>query len=118
MQPNEFAIIIDNNHSLFPIFIVSRFSYFIVLFIFIFVSQDSQNESIKHKETLANELTCLREELKKIVDDRDRVQGRLNAVIEERENYIKFKYETYSKLDKLAIKTEALEVCFLLCRHL
>ncbi|XP_004504898.1 kinesin-like protein KIN-14C isoform X2 [Cicer arietinum] len=71
--------------------------------------KDSQNESIKHKETLANELTCLREELKKIVDDRDRVQGRLNAVIEERENYIKFKYETYSKLDKLAIKTEALE---------
>jgi kinesin family protein C1 len=76
-----------------------------------FLSQDSQSEAIKHKEMLANELTCLREELKKITEDRDRIQGQLNAVILEREKYIKFKYETYSKLDKLAIKTEALEVC-------
>jgi hypothetical protein len=61
---------------------------------------------------LASELTCLREELKKITEDRDRIQGQLNAVILEREKYIKFKYETYSKLDKLQIKTEALEDCF------
>jgi len=55
------------------------------------------------------------EELKKITDDRDRLQGKLNDVMLEREKYIKFKYETYSKLDKLASKTEALEVrCFIL----
>ncbi|KAK2437027.1 kinesin protein KIN-14N [Trifolium repens] len=71
--------------------------------------KDSQSEAIKHKEMLASELTCLCEELKKITEDRDRIQGQLNAVILEREKYIKFKYETYSKLDKLAIKTEALE---------
>ncbi|GAU46930.1 hypothetical protein TSUD_85300 [Trifolium subterraneum] len=71
--------------------------------------KDSQNEATKHKEMLANELACLREELKKITEDRDRIQGQLNAVILEREKYIKFKYETYSKLDKLAVKTEALE---------
>ncbi|XP_024636850.1 kinesin-like protein KIN-14D isoform X2 [Medicago truncatula] len=64
--------------------------------------KDSQNEAIKHKE-------MFREELKKITDDRDRLQGKLNEVMLEREKYIKFKYETYSKLDKLASKTEALE---------
>jgi hypothetical protein len=34
---------------------------------------------------LANELTCLREEVKKVTEDRDRIQGQLNAVILERE---------------------------------
>lgn len=68
---------------------------------------------------LAKEITFLREELKKIMDDRDRLQGQLNAVMLEREKYIKFKYETYSKLDKLASKTEALEVgCFILSSYL
>ncbi|KAL5054430.1 hypothetical protein RYX36_035112 [Vicia faba] len=71
--------------------------------------KDSHSEAIKHKEMLANEVICLREELKKIMDDRDRLQGQLNAVMLEREKYIKFKYETFSKLDKLASKTEALE---------
>ncbi|KAI5386311.1 kinesin-like protein KIN-14D isoform X2 [Lathyrus oleraceus] len=71
--------------------------------------KDSHSEAIKHKEMLAKEITCLREELKKLMDDRDRLQGQLNAVMLEREKYIKFKYETYSKLDKLASKTEALE---------
>ncbi|XP_045826070.1 kinesin-like protein KIN-14C isoform X1 [Trifolium pratense] len=71
--------------------------------------KDSQSEAIKHKEMLENELTCLREELKKITEDRDRIQGQLNAVFLEQEKYIKIKYETLTKLNKLAIKTEALE---------
>ncbi|KAK7400436.1 hypothetical protein VNO78_11644 [Psophocarpus tetragonolobus] len=62
----------------------------------------SQDGAIKQKEILANELKCLREELKQIRDDRDRQSGEIAK-------YKEYTGKTCTQLDALMIKTNALE---------
>ena len=77
----------------------------------VFCFQVSQDEAIKQKEILANELKCLREELKQIRDDRDHQLGQVNALTGEIAKYKEYTGKTCTQLDTLMIKTNALEVC-------
>ncbi|KAL3002567.1 hypothetical protein AAZX31_08G060900 [Glycine max] len=69
----------------------------------------SQDEAIKQKEILANELKCLREELKQIRDDRDCQLGQVHALTGEIAKYKEYTGKTCTQLDTLMIKTNALE---------
>ncbi|KAJ1380052.1 P-loop containing nucleoside triphosphate hydrolase [Sesbania bispinosa] len=69
----------------------------------------SQDEATKQKEILANELKCLREELKQIRDDRDRQHGQVNALIGEVAKYKECTGKSFAQLDALTIKANALE---------
>ncbi|XP_061336433.1 kinesin-like protein KIN-14C [Gastrolobium bilobum] len=69
----------------------------------------SQDEAIKQKDMLANELKCLRQELKQIRDDRDHQQGQVNALTGEIEKYREYTVKSCAQLDTLMIKTNALE---------
>ncbi|KAH1087496.1 hypothetical protein GYH30_018859 [Glycine max] len=69
----------------------------------------SQDEAIKQKEILGNELKCLREELKQIRDDRDHQLGQVNALTGEIAKYKEYTGKTCTQLDTLMIKTNALE---------
>lgn len=76
-----------------------------------FCSQASQDEATKAKEMLANELKCLRDELKQIRDDRDRQLGQVQALTGEVTKYKEFTGKSSEQLDTLTTKTNALEVC-------
>lgn len=72
--------------------------------------QASQDDAVNQKETLANEVNCLRGELQQVRDDREhqvsKVQG-LSAEI------VKFKESTgrsFAELDNLTMKSKSLEV--------
>lgn len=87
-------------------FVASFFTFF-----FYICFQVSQDEAIKQKEILANELKCLREELKQIRDDRDCQLGQVHALTGEIAKYKEYTGKTCTQLDTLMIKTNALEVC-------
>ncbi|XP_061370111.1 kinesin-like protein KIN-14C [Gastrolobium bilobum] len=69
----------------------------------------SQDEAIQQKEILANDIKCLRNELKQIRDDRDCQLGRVQALTAEVARYEEYTGESCAKLDTLMIKTNALE---------
>lgn len=74
--------------------------------------QASQDESIKQKESLSNELRCLRGELQQVRDDRDRQVTQVQILTAELVKYEECTGKTSVELDNLTIKLNALEVCF------
>lgn len=79
----------------------------------------SQDELIKQKELLSNELRCLRGELQQVRDDRDRQVTHVQDLTAE---VLKFKESTGKscvELDNLTIKTNALEeICSSQSEHI
>ncbi|KAG2688119.1 hypothetical protein I3760_09G079300 [Carya illinoinensis] len=69
----------------------------------------SQDESIKKKELLSNELGCLRGELNQVRDDRDRQVTRVQALTAEVVKYEEFTGRSCVELDNLMLKSNALE---------
>ncbi|KAG6695118.1 hypothetical protein I3842_09G079900 [Carya illinoinensis] len=69
----------------------------------------SQDESIKKKELLSNELGCLRGELNQVRDDRDRQVTRVQALTAEVVKYEEFTGRSCVELDNLTLKSNALE---------
>ncbi|XP_027906456.1 kinesin-like protein KIN-14C [Vigna unguiculata] len=69
----------------------------------------SQDETIKKKEILVNELKCLREELKQLRDDRDSQLEQVHALTGEIARHKEYTGKTCTQLDTLMIKTNALE---------
>ncbi|XP_041023436.1 kinesin-like protein KIN-14C [Juglans microcarpa x Juglans regia] len=69
----------------------------------------SQDESIKQKELLSNELRCLRGELNQVRDDRDRQVTRVQALTAEVVKYEEFTGRSCVELDNLTLKSNALE---------
>lgn len=74
--------------------------------------QASQDEVLKQKESLVNELKCLRGELQQVRDDRDRQASQVQALTAEIEKYKEHNGKSCAELDNLTVKTNALEVCF------
>lgn len=66
---------------------------------------------IKQKESLSNELRCLRVELQQVRDDRDRQVTQMQALTAEIVKYKEFTGKSCAELDNLTIKSNALEVC-------
>ncbi|XP_030972026.1 kinesin-like protein KIN-14C isoform X1 [Quercus lobata] len=69
----------------------------------------SQEEVIKQKESLSNELRCLRVELQQVRDDRDRQVTQMQALSAEIVKYKEFTGKSCAELDNLTIKSNALE---------
>lgn len=69
----------------------------------------SQDEVIKQKESLSNELRCLRVELQQVRDDRDRQVTQVQALTAEVLKFKEFTGKSCAELDNLTIKLNALE---------
>lgn len=78
-----------------------------------FLSQSSQQEAMKQKEELKKEVSCLRSELQQIRDDRDNFSVQVQRLTSEFDNYKELTTKSIKELDKITIKTIALEVCFI-----
>lgn len=79
------------------------------------VSQASQDEAVKQKELLGNEVQCLRGELQQVRDDRDRQVMQVQALATEVEKYKDSFGKSFTELDNLKAKSNALEVCWSFC---
>ncbi|KAG2697865.1 hypothetical protein I3760_07G125000 [Carya illinoinensis] len=69
----------------------------------------SQDEFIKQKESLSNELRCLRGELQQVRHDRDHQVTKVQALTAEVVKYEEFTGKSCVELDNLTIKSNALE---------
>ncbi|KAK6932409.1 Spindle pole body-associated protein Vik1/Cik1, microtubule binding domain [Dillenia turbinata] len=69
----------------------------------------SQGEVVKQKETLAKEVGCLREELQRVRDDRDSQILQLQALTDEVKKYKESIGKSFTELDSLTSKSNALE---------
>ncbi|KAH7545834.1 hypothetical protein FEM48_Zijuj01G0135800 [Ziziphus jujuba var. spinosa] len=69
----------------------------------------SQDDAIKQKESLVNELRCLRGELQQVREDRDRQIAQMQALVAEIEKYKEYTGKSCAELDTLTIKSNALE---------
>lgn len=73
--------------------------------------QASQDEAIKQKESLVNEVRCLRGELQQVRDDRDRQVVQVQALTAEIVKYQESTGKSLTELDCLTTKSKSLEVC-------
>ncbi|KAF3451633.1 hypothetical protein FNV43_RR07728 [Rhamnella rubrinervis] len=69
----------------------------------------SQEDAIKQKESLVNELRCLRGELHQVREDRDRQITQVQALTAEVVKYKEFTGKSCAELDSLTAKSNALE---------
>ncbi|RVW87140.1 Kinesin-like protein KIN-14C [Vitis vinifera] len=73
-------------------------------------SRASQDEAVKQRELLGNEVQCLRGELQQVRDDRDRSQVmQVHALATEVEKYKESTGKSFVELDNLTVKSNALE---------
>ncbi|CAA3010936.1 kinesin KIN-14N [Olea europaea subsp. europaea] len=72
-------------------------------------SRSSQEEAIKQKEGLVNEVGCLRADMQQVRDDRDRQLLQVQALSAEVEQYKECTGKTVAELDGLTLKTNELE---------
>ena len=95
---------------------VSFFGYFLCphlkyLLCFGGFVQASHEDGVKQKETLVNELKCLRGELQQVREDRDRQVAQVQALTADLEKHKEFSVKSYAELDVLMMKSDTLEVC-------
>ena len=74
--------------------------------------QASQDDAVKQKETLMNEVKCLRGELQQVRDDRDCKASQVHALSAEIVKYKESAGKSFQELDNLIMKTKSLEVSF------
>ena len=74
--------------------------------------QAPQDDAIKQKESLANEVKLIGVELQQVREDRESQVTQVQALIAEvREKYKEVSRESVAELDNLTTKSNALEVC-------
>lgn len=69
----------------------------------------SQDEAMKQKEVLSNEVVCLRGDLQQVRDERDRHRGQVEDLSAEVVKYKEFTGKSCSELDNLTLKSNELE---------
>lgn len=74
--------------------------------------QAAQEEDIKQKEALVNEVGCLRGELQQVRDDRDRQLLHVQTLTAELVKYKETAGKSFADLDNLTIRSNSLEVCW------
>ncbi|KAJ8477062.1 hypothetical protein OPV22_020789 [Ensete ventricosum] len=72
-------------------------------------SKSSQQEAMRQKEELKKEVSCLRSELQEIRDERDNLSVQVQRLTSEFDNYRELTTKSIKDLDKITIKTIALE---------
>lgn len=65
---------------------------------------------MKQKDSLTNDIKCLREELQQVRSDRDRLTSQMLAVTAEVEKLREFNGETLVEVESLTAKTNTFEV--------
>lgn len=88
------------------------------VFLCMVLLQASQDDAIKQKDTLLNELKCLRGELQQVRDDRDHRASQVQALTSEIEKHKEVYGKSHAVLDDLTMKTNALEVGLFLSLYL
>lgn len=76
----------------------------------LYYSQVSQDDAVNQKETLANEVKCLRGELQQVREDRDRQVSQVQALSAEVTKYKERTGKSLAELDNLTTKSKSLEV--------
>lgn len=66
---------------------------------------------MKQKDSLVNELACLRVELQQVRDDRDRHVKEIQELKDDVVKYKEYTGKSCENLDNLTRKSKALEVC-------
>ncbi|KAL9232380.1 hypothetical protein vseg_007499 [Gypsophila vaccaria] len=69
----------------------------------------SQEDTVKQKEALIDEVACLRTELQQVRDDRDRQLSQVQALTDELAKYKDFTGRSVSELDCLTMRSNELE---------
>ncbi|GMI77548.1 KINESIN-LIKE PROTEIN IN ARABIDOPSIS THALIANA A [Hibiscus trionum] len=72
-------------------------------------SRVSQDDAVKQKEALVNEVKCLRGELQLVRDDRERQMSQVQALSAEIAKYKESTGKSLAELDSLTMKSESLE---------
>ena len=75
-----------------------------------YCSQASQDDAVNQKETLVNEVKCLRGELQQVRDDRDHQVSQVQALSAEMVKYKETTGKSFAELDNLTMKSKSLEV--------
>ena len=65
---------------------------------------------MKQKDSLTNDIKCLREELQQVRNDRDRLTSQALALAAEVEKLTEVSGKSCNELDSLTVKANALEV--------
>lgn len=73
------------------------------------LSRASQDEAMNQKESLVNEVKCLRGELQQVRDDRDRQTGQVQVLTAEVLKYKESTGKSFAEIDNLMAKTKSLE---------
>ncbi|OMO64942.1 hypothetical protein COLO4_31687 [Corchorus olitorius] len=73
------------------------------------LSRASQDDAITQKETLINEVKCLRGELQQVRDDRDRQVSQVHALSDQMEKFKETAGKSFAELDNLTMKSKSLE---------
>ncbi|XP_022877512.1 kinesin-like protein KIN-14N [Olea europaea var. sylvestris] len=68
-----------------------------------------QDEAIKQKEALGNEVVCLRGDLQQVRDDRERQLSQVQSLSAEVERYKEFTGKSFVEIDNLTVKSNELE---------
>lgn len=74
-------------------------------------TQASLDEAVNQKKSLVNEIKCLREELQKVREDRDRQIAQVQGLTTDILRYKEATGKSIIELDSLAAKSQALQVC-------
>lgn len=78
---------------------------------YIVLFQASQDEATKQKDSLVNEVRCLRGELQQVRDDRDRQVAQVQTLTAEIVKYQESTGKSLLELNSLTTKSKSLEVC-------
>lgn len=81
--------------------------------LYITIFQASQDEAVSQKESLVNEVRCLRGELQQLRDERDRQVAQVQILTADIMKYQESTGKSFAELDNLMKKTKSLEACFL-----
>ncbi|KAJ4837153.1 hypothetical protein Tsubulata_015896 [Turnera subulata] len=73
------------------------------------IARAAQDEAVKHKESLVNEVKCLRGELQQVREDRDRHVAQVQDLTSDAVNYKENTAKVLAELDTLMAKTKSLE---------
>lgn len=77
------------------------------------ILQASQDEAMKQRESLVNDVVCLRGELQQVRDDRDRQSSQVEALTAEISKFKESTMKSFAELDNMTLRSNELEVCFL-----
>lgn len=79
------------------------------------IFQASQDDALKQREALINDVVCLRGELQQTRDDRDHLSSQVEVLTTEVVKYKECTGKSFAELENLSVKSNELEVRLYFC---